>query len=529
MSSPSSYMDIRKDNVTLQWAIIFCVCIFGCGAYFVFDSPACIQRYLMAAMGFTNQQYMSLYTWYSAPNVITCIAGGVLIDRIGRRMGGIIFCTVIFVGQLIYSYSISNSGMGSSWIWMACLGRTVIGAGVEAVAVCSNCYLTWWFEGSKLKPLAFGLALSIWRMSSSVSLVTMLPLYNNINTVSPQDGLTDVFSSCVYGGCENATFANDWSVKFNESIKEHSDNKNYYCYDKELWKTCEFSQDNANSFIIGEKQFCKDWATKEVREFVDKSHMEKSYGGRQCMKKGTGEGLFEFDDDVCKCIDPNYFPAPIEQLKELQGWSGLTEEKADFATPFYWINHPKFELGEYTSGDLFDQKFDWYKEKKDAWCKKAGIIENDQLDTLSDFKVEREEKETDADLKIRQRRAKEIAIIDPKASYERTVMSFVKMLKDNEVYAKDCKKEAILEEIPNDDTDARITAASTIYYYMLTVTLISVGMAVFLFKIDGIAESKYKDEHNIEEKEPEPFTIGGLIEAMKAIPPAVFILFGMQS
>merc|ERR1719219_1821168 len=147
-------------------------------------------------MGFTNSEYMDLYVWYSAPNVLTCILGGVLIDMIGRRLGGIIFCTVIFVGQLVYSYSISMT-----YVVLACVGRTIIGAGVEAVAVCSNCYLTWWFEGSKLKPLAFGLALSIWRMSSSISLVTMLPVYESINTVDPIDGSVGIFSSCVKDGC----------------------------------------------------------------------------------------------------------------------------------------------------------------------------------------------------------------------------------------------------------------------------------------------------------------------------------------
>ena len=253
-------MEISKNNVSLQWAIIFCVCIFGCGAYFVFDSPACIQRYLMAAMGFTNQEYMSLYTWYSAPNVVTCILGGVLIDMIGRRTGGIIFCTVIFVGQLVYSYSISAAGMGSSMLFVACVGRTIIGAGVEAVAVCSNCYLTWWFEGSKLKPLAFGLALSIWRMSSSVSLVTMLPLYNDINQVSPQDGLTDQFSSCVYGGCAGAEFFDGTS--FDKDNDQHTTLKNYYCYDKEVWSTCEFSEENAKSFVENDKSFCNKWATE---------------------------------------------------------------------------------------------------------------------------------------------------------------------------------------------------------------------------------------------------------------------------
>merc|ERR1711997_1284827 len=410
-----------------------------------------------------------------------CIAGGVLIDRIGRRMGGIIFCTVIFVGQLIYSFSISNSSMGSSWIIMACIGRTGIGAGVEAVAVCSNCYLTWWFEGSKLKPLAFGLALSIWRMSSSVSLVTMLPLYNDINGVSPQDGLTEVFSSCVYSGCENAVFADNWNNTFDKDNEKHTELKNYYCYDKELWKTCEFSQENANKYIEGDKQFCKDWATPEIRKFVSETYMEKTFNGRQCMKKGAGKEMFVFDEDVCKCIDFNYYPEPVDQLEELKKWGKA--EPADIASPFYW----RASLGEYTSGDVFDKKFKHYKKAKNEWCQKNGLTEEglELHDALENFSVEKNKEESEVDHIARQKRAKEVAIVNPKASYERTVMSFVKMLKDNEVYAKDCKKEAIIESIPDEDTEARIVAASTIYYYMLTVTLISVAMALFLYKIDG--------------------------------------------
>jgi len=514
-------MEISKNNVTLQWLIIFCVCIFGCGAYFVFDSPACIQRYLMAAMGFTNQEYMSLYTWYSAPNVVTCILGGVLIDMIGRRMGGIIFCTVIFVGQLIYSYSISNSSMGSEWLIAACVGRTVIGAGVEAVAVCSNCYLTWWFEGSKLKPLAFGLALSIWRMSSSVSLVTMLPLYNNINTVTPQDGMTGIFSSCVYKGCEGAAFNDNFTNMFDNGNKEHTELKNYYCYDKELWSTCEYSQENAKSFIEGDKSFCKDWATPEVRTFVDQTRMMESFDGRQCMSRSADTTFFSFDEDLCKCLDSNYMPRPENQLAELTKWGGV--ETKEMAKPFYWSD----TLGEFTSRDLFDTKFALYKSSKNAFCKKNYGIEGVEFDTFANFEVKRGEGETDEDYQWRSRSEREAAILSPKAKYERTVVSFMEMLASNEVFAKDCKKSAILDDIPTDHTDARIEAASTIYYYMLSVTLISVAMSFFLYKIDGQAEANFKKENNVSDEKPEPFTVKGLIDAFKGIPGPIFILFGM--
>merc|ERR1712186_187235 len=121
--------------------------------------------------------------------------------------------------------------------------------------------------------------------------------------------------------------------------------------------------------------------------------MEKSYGGRQCMKKGGGKGMFEFDEDVCKCIDYNYFPAPVDQLNELKTWTDSSSEPAAFASPFYWS--PK--LGEYTSGDLFDEKFKYYKSQKDSYCKKLSIIEESQFDTLADFSVDKNAEESDAD------------------------------------------------------------------------------------------------------------------------------------
>merc|ERR1712141_87955 len=101
------------------------------------------------------------------------------------------------------------------------------------------------------------------------------------------------------------------------------------------------------------------------------------------------------------------------------------------------------------------------------------------------------------------------------------------MLDDNEVFAKDCKKEAILSEIPDEHTEARIEAASTIYYYMLSVTLLSVAMSVFLYKIDGKAEENFKKENDVPEEKPAPFSVGGLVDAFKQIPMPIFILFGM--
>merc|ERR1712226_675405 len=99
---------------------------------------------------------------------------------------------------------------------------------------------------------------------------------------------------------------------------------------------------------------------------------------------------------------------------------------------FYWMEN----LGEYTSGDSFDTKFELAKTKKNEYCKNKYLIKDSDLtfDTLADFKVDRKKEESDNDFNARQRRAKEIAIMSPKANYQRTVVSFMQMLNGNEVF-----------------------------------------------------------------------------------------------
>ena len=49
----------------------------------------------------TTGSFMSLYAWYSWPNVVLCWCGGILIDRVlGLRLGAIVFAGFVTSGQV---------------------------------------------------------------------------------------------------------------------------------------------------------------------------------------------------------------------------------------------------------------------------------------------------------------------------------------------------------------------------------------------------------------------------------------------
>ncbi len=71
------------------------------GSYFCYDNPGALQDIIKKDMGVDSSTYMTLYAWYSWPNVVLCFFGGFLIDRVfGIRLGAIIFAAFVTAGQV---------------------------------------------------------------------------------------------------------------------------------------------------------------------------------------------------------------------------------------------------------------------------------------------------------------------------------------------------------------------------------------------------------------------------------------------
>lgn len=547
--------NISKESIQCQTLVIFLVCMYGLGAYFVYDSPAAIQSYLLAATGMTSAEYMlNLYSFYSMPSVVTCIIGGILIDQVfGMRLSGIIFCVILTVGQAMFAFAIRKNVQGDTfWRYAAAIGRGVTGSGVESIAVCCNVYLSQWVQPS-LKPLAFGIAISAWRVSSTINLITLTPLYEAINTVDPRDGTASFFSTCVENDCNGGVMPDLNYTVFNDHHKlpESDPNRhagNYYCYDQHIQEACSFGEGDHSEFMLGGNNFCSDFEDR-MSEFTKSTNLK----GSGCLTRHRGR--FSFNMEICQCIDPYFYPS-----KDLVvGWSSrLSEKQKDemdvdsllehFEDPFYWL--PVF--GEYKKGDEFTDKYNALREFKDLVCemnfglksvstekfdsmadsrKRWGNINNDipakklyglsQNDTLSDEKV--------AAYVQRQYRA---AIIDPIKLSAKTVMAVVQKLNSPNIYARSCQGGAYLQQIPDDDTQERLKAASNVYFSQILICVFSCGMAGCLYFLDMKVEQREREtDPEFVEKKKEKLVMKDQIkiflDAWKRIPLSVWVLYVM--
>ena len=49
-----------------------------------------------------SYHYSLLYTVYSIPNMVLPILGGILLDTIGIRIGLVLFCAILTLGQFVF-------------------------------------------------------------------------------------------------------------------------------------------------------------------------------------------------------------------------------------------------------------------------------------------------------------------------------------------------------------------------------------------------------------------------------------------
>ncbi|XP_063236220.1 major facilitator superfamily domain-containing protein 1-like [Bacillus rossius redtenbacheri] len=159
-----------------RFLALMLMCLIGFGSCFCYDNPGALQDNFMTDLGMSTSQFVYLYSWYSWPNVVLCMVGGFLMDRIfGIRLGSVIFATLVVMGQLVFAL-----GGLLNLFWLMVVGRFIFGIGGESLAVAQNSYAVLWFKGKELN-MVFGLQLSFARVGSTVNFQLMEPLYKFVN------------------------------------------------------------------------------------------------------------------------------------------------------------------------------------------------------------------------------------------------------------------------------------------------------------------------------------------------------------
>ena len=130
----------------LRWSILTLASILLIGYYFCYDSPAPLKTALLAPpYNLSENQWSGLYSIYSLPNMVLPLLGGILISKIGIRLGLILFTVILTLGQAV----LALGGYQNSYAVMM-MGRFIFGLGGDSMAVAEYAIVCSWFVGKEL-------------------------------------------------------------------------------------------------------------------------------------------------------------------------------------------------------------------------------------------------------------------------------------------------------------------------------------------------------------------------------------------
>jgi MFS family permease len=158
MISPAQLQSSRPEPSRLyRWIVLLFVSMAMGSAHYIYDSINPLQRIFAQKLGFTATTFGWMNSAYSLTAILTLLAGGFIIDRLGTRKAITSFAVICLLGALL------TAARGRPGMMIA--GRAVLGLGGESIIVAATTALAKWFKGKELS-FAFGIKITISRMAS---------------------------------------------------------------------------------------------------------------------------------------------------------------------------------------------------------------------------------------------------------------------------------------------------------------------------------------------------------------------------
>lgn len=175
-----------KDSPIMRWMVLILSSAVMFFNYYFYDALSPLKDLMQENLGFTSSDYGLFMSAYSVPNVflLMAVVGGIILDRIGIRITGTMFVSLMAIGAGITGYGASdaflNGGFGYDFLasfWpgyspalkMMYLGFFIFGLGAETSIVVLSKVIVKWFKGKEIA-LALGLNLAIGRLGTALAL-----------------------------------------------------------------------------------------------------------------------------------------------------------------------------------------------------------------------------------------------------------------------------------------------------------------------------------------------------------------------
>ncbi len=170
-----------RDSAPMRWFMLVLVSMLMLSTYWFQDFFSGLKGLMESELGFTSEEFgriISLTTFANLFGMI--IVGGIILDKWGIRLAGIVFGGLATLGATITALA-SYGFFGEShttMLVMMIVGRILFGSGLEIVCVVCTRTIVKWFKGYELA-LAMAINMGFGRLGSAMGIALSIDIGGN--------------------------------------------------------------------------------------------------------------------------------------------------------------------------------------------------------------------------------------------------------------------------------------------------------------------------------------------------------------
>ena len=173
-----------RDSAVVRWSALIIVSITMLFGYFLTDIMAPLKGLLEGQIGWSSDEFGTFNSAYGWFNVFffMLIIGGIILDKIGVSLTGLMSAIVMVVGAAIKYWAVSTHSLDGQTIWginsqvmAASIGFAIFAVGIEVAGITVSKIIYKWFKGKELA-LSMGLQMAMARIGTAAALSASVPI-----------------------------------------------------------------------------------------------------------------------------------------------------------------------------------------------------------------------------------------------------------------------------------------------------------------------------------------------------------------
>jgi MFS family permease len=170
-----------RDSAPMRWLMLVLVSALMLATYWFQDFFGGLKGLMESEMGFTSEEFGRLIGLTTIANLFgMIIVGGIILDKWGIRLAGILFGALATLGATITAlaaYGFFGDAHKTQLIMMI-VGRVLFGSGLEVTCVVATRTIVKWFKGYELA-LAMAINMGFGRLGSAMGLALSIDIGHN--------------------------------------------------------------------------------------------------------------------------------------------------------------------------------------------------------------------------------------------------------------------------------------------------------------------------------------------------------------